>query len=73
MTTSQGVPRLHAPLWVPFHTRVIALIALIALAAAVLALSLSNSTSGSSGTRIDHRVAPKSVAPMPHRLVGGRF
>jgi hypothetical protein len=73
MSTSQGVPRLHTPLWVPFRTRVIAIIALMALAAAVLALSVSNSSSGSPGKRIDHAVAPKTVAPTPHRLVGGRF
>jgi NO-binding membrane sensor protein with MHYT domain len=73
MATSQGVPRLHAPLWVSFRMRLLALAALIAVAAAVLALSLAHSSNGSPGTQVDHRVAPKTVAPMPHRLVGGRF
>jgi len=39
----------------------------------VLALGLSNSSSGSPGTQIEHRVVPKTVAPAPHRLIGGRF
>ena len=73
MATSQGVPRLHAPLWVLSRTRLLGLAALIAVAVAVLALSLAHSSSGSRGTQIDHRVAPRTVAPVPHRLVGGRF
>jgi len=73
MATSQGARRLDAPIWVSFRTRLLALAALIAVAAAVLALSLSNSTSGSPGTEIDHRVAPETVAPVPPRLLGGRF
>jgi hypothetical protein len=73
MATSQGVPRLHAPLWVSFRIRLLAIAALIAVAAVVLALSLSGSSSGSGGTQINHRVAPKSAVPTPHHLVGGRF
>lgn len=81
MATSQGLPRVRAPLWVSFRARLLALAArrllalaaLIAVVAAVLALSLSSSGSGSSGVQIDHPVTPKTVAPAPHHLVGGRF
>lgn len=73
MATSQGLPRVHAPLWVSFRARLLALAALIAVVAAVLALSLSSSGSDSSGVQIDHPVTPKTVAPAPHHLVGGRF
>lgn len=73
MATSQGIPRLHAPLWVSFRIRLVALAALIAVAAAVFAVSLSSSSSGSAGAQLDHRVAPKAVAPTPRHLVGGRF
>jgi NO-binding membrane sensor protein with MHYT domain len=73
MTTSQGLPRVDAPLWVSFRPRLVALAALIAVVAAVLALSLSSSGGGSSGVQIDHSVTPKTVAPAPHHLVGGRF
>lgn len=73
MATSQAVPRMHASLGVSFRTRLLALVALIAVAATVLALSLSNSSSGSPGTQIHHRVVAKTVATAPHRLIGGRF
>jgi hypothetical protein len=73
MATSEGVPRLHAPLWVSPRTRLLALAALIAVAAAVLALSLAHSGSGAPGAQVDHQGAPKTVEPVPHRLVGGRF
>jgi hypothetical protein len=73
MATTQAVPRVRPSLRVSFRTRLLALVALIAVAATVLALGLSNSSSGSPGTQIDHRVVPKTVAPAPHRLIGGRF
>lgn len=73
MTTSQGIPRLHAPFWVSFRMRLLALAALIAVAAAVFVVSLSSSSSGSAGAQVDHRVAPKTVWPTPHHPVGGRF
>jgi hypothetical protein len=73
MATSQGLPRVHAPLWDSFRTRLLALAALIAVVAAVLALSLSTSGAGPSGAQVDHPVTAKTVAPAPHHLVGGRF
>jgi hypothetical protein len=39
----------------------------------VVALTLSISSSGSPGTQIDHRVVRKTVAPAPHRLIGGHL
>jgi hypothetical protein len=73
MSTSHAVPRLHPSLSGSFRTRLLALIALIAVAATVLALSLSNSSSSSPGTQSHHGVAPKTIAPAAHRLIGGRF